>query len=132
MQCAFERPAEREDHQCYREGDCHQPPLSKSTNDSDAGGEPDASCAGQAFDLSFIAVNDDPCAKKTDPGQQTLDNATCCVRQPARFQRCRIGEQDHRCGGKTHQTKCAKANRLSMQVTVKADNSGRQRGDAEP
>ena len=121
MERSFERAAEREDDKRNCESDCYQPPLSETAHDSDTGREPHAGCAGQASYLCLLAVNDDPCAETADAGGQ-----------PAGFQGYRIGKQDDRCGGETHQTQRAKANRLSMQVAVKADDPGGDRGDPEP
>ncbi len=132
MERSFERAAEREDDKRNCESDCYQPPLSETAHDSDTGREPHAGCAGQASYLCLLAVNDDPCAEKADAGEQPLDNAAGCIGQPAGFQGYRIGKQDDRCGGETHQTQRAKANRLSMQVAVKADDPGGDRGDPEP
>lgn len=132
MERALEGAAKREDDERYRKGDCHQPPLSETAHDSNTGCEPHAGCAGQASYLCLLAVNDDPCAQKADAGEQPLDDATGCIGEPAGFQGFRIGKQDDRCGGETHQTQRAKANRLSMQVAVKADDPGGDGRDPEP
>lgn len=132
MERALEGTAKRENHKRDRESNNHQPPQSQPTDDSDAGCEPHAGCAREAFHLRLIAVNDHTRAQKADASEQPLDDATGCIGQPAGFQGFWIGKQDDRCGGKTHQTQRAKANGLSMQVAVKTDDSGGDRCNPEP
>lgn len=132
MHGALDRAAERKEQQRNDESDKDQPPQSEAAYNSDTGREPDAGGAGEALYLRLIGVDDYARAEKSDSGQQPLNDPACSVGQPPGFQRGGACEQHDSCGGKADEAQRAKADRLAMQIPVQANNSRRQRRDAEP
>ena len=86
--------AQRQQQRRKYASDQHQLPLTRSADDADAGGEPDAGRAGEAVNpFVGLAVNDDACTKEADPGQDTLNDAAGGVGNSGP-DNPRIGEQN--------------------------------------
>ena len=78
----------------------------------------------------MLAADDDACAKKTDAGEDSLND-------PAGFTgnfrgiAGRVRQHHDRCRGKSHQAKRLQADRLAVKVAIKTDHAARKRGDAK-
>ena len=121
------------DQQCERDHkrDQDNSPLPDAAGDTNARREPRTGGAGEpANPGGVLRANNDPCAKKTDAGEDTLHDAAGSV---GNF--CRIGgwlNQYHgQCRGKTHQAKRLQADRLAMKIAVKTDQAAGERGNAK-
>ena len=132
MQQPLDGTADHHQQERNRKCDADQPPVAKAADNADAGGEPYAGGAGQAFDLVLVGMNDDASAEKADAGENTLDNAAACVRQLAGFNRGGTGDQHDQRGGQADETERAQADRLAVQITVEADGARGERRYAEP
>jgi len=131
MQPVLEPVADEQKRERDRKRDRDNPPLPDPAGNAETGREPGTGGGGQpANPKMMFGAHDDPCAEKTDAGEDPLND-------PAGFAgNCRgiagRGGQHHdHCGGKPHQAKRLQADRLAMKVAIETDQAARNRGDAK-
>src|SRR3954452_8508756 len=81
VQPAFHSAANGQDREGDDQCDDHYAPLSEAADDSDAGREPGAGGTGEPANPEMTpCVNNDACAKKADPGQDSLHHPAAGIR----------------------------------------------------
>ena len=76
MHSFLERTANRENDQDKQHADQNEAPFGDSTSHANTRGHPDAGRRGQSMDLlAFVVPHDNAHAKKSNSGQDTLNNA---------------------------------------------------------
>jgi len=131
MQPVLEPVADEQKRERDRKRDRDNPPLPDPAGNAETGREPGTGGGGQpANPKMMFGAHDDPCAEKTDAGENPLND-------PAGFAgNCREiagrgGQHHDHCGGKPHQAKRLQADRLAMKVAIETDQAARKRGDAK-
>ena len=123
--------AGEQQYECDPESDNHDPPMTGATHDADAGREPGAGGAGEPVNpKTVLGADNDACAEKADAGEDPLNDTAGSVgnfRGIAGW----IGQHHDHGGGKPHQTKCAQANQLAVQIAIKTDQAAGKRGHAK-
>src|SRR5438132_9117363 len=81
VQPAFSSAANGQDREGNDHCDDHYAPLSEAADNSDAGRQPGTGGAGEPANPEMASgVNDDACAEKADPGQNSLHHPAAGVR----------------------------------------------------